>query len=108
MQDGSLVQVGQRLQLNPHAAATQSIVPRRLQECPGSHAITLRAGLAIRTSPGDPDRKALQGTPAEIVEDLRGFKALGVSHVLMEASYRDLGQMTRTFEAFARDIRPQV
>jgi probable F420-dependent oxidoreductase len=70
--------------------------------------ITLRAGLAIRTSPGDPDRKALQGTPAEIVEDLRGFKALGVSHVLMEASYRDLGQMTRTFEAFARDIRPQV
>jgi len=70
--------------------------------------ITLRAGLAIRTSSGDPDRKALQGTPAEIVEDLRGFKALGVSHVLMEASYRDLGQMTRTFEAFARDIRPQV
>src|SRR6266480_2003332 len=40
--------------------------------------ITLRAGLAIRTSSGDPDRKALQGTPAEIVEDLRGFKALGV------------------------------
>ena len=70
--------------------------------------ITLRAGLAIRTSSGDPDRKALQGTPAEIVDDLRGFKALGVSHVLMEASYRDLGQMTRTFEAFARDIRPQV
>jgi probable F420-dependent oxidoreductase len=70
--------------------------------------ITLRAGLAIRTGPGDPDRKALQGTPAEIVKDLRGFKALGVSHVLMEASYRDLGQMTRTFEAFARDIRPQV
>src|SRR5438034_7066689 len=70
--------------------------------------ITLRAGLAIRTSSGDPDRKALQGTPAEIVEDLRGFKALGVSHVLMEASYRDLGQMTRTFEAFARDIRPHV
>ena len=70
--------------------------------------ITLRAGLAIRTSPGGPDRRALQGTPEEIVADLRAFKALGVSHVLMEASYRDLGQMTRTFEAFARDIRPKV
>jgi probable F420-dependent oxidoreductase len=70
--------------------------------------ITLRAGLAIRTSPGGPDRKALQGTPEEIVEDLRRFKALGVGHVLMEASYRDLGQMVRTFETFAREIRPKA
>ena len=70
--------------------------------------ITLRAGLALRTTPGGADRKALQGTPEEIVEDLRRFKALGVSHVLMEASYRDLGHMIRTFETFARDIRPAV
>ncbi len=77
---------------------------RRFEEL----AITLRAGLAIRTSAGGPDRKALQGTPEEIVADLKAFKALGVSHVLMEASHRDLGQMTRTFETFARDIRPKV
>jgi probable F420-dependent oxidoreductase len=70
--------------------------------------ITLRAGLALRTSPGGPDRKALQGTPEEIVEDLQRFKALGVSHVLMEASYRDLGHMIRTFETFAREIRPRI
>lgn len=70
--------------------------------------VTLRAGLAIRTSPGGPDRKALQGTPEEIVEDLRRFQALGVSHVLMEASYRDLAHMVRTFETFTRDIRPKV
>ena len=77
---------------------------RRFEEL----AITLRAGLAIRTSAGGPDRKALQGTPEEIVADLKAFKALGVSHVLMEASHRDLGQMTRTFETFTRDIRPKV
>jgi len=77
---------------------------RRFEEL----AITLRAGLAIRTSAGGPDRKALQGTPEEIVADLKAFKALGVRHVLMEASHRDLGQMTRTFETFARDIRPKV
>jgi len=70
--------------------------------------ITLRAGLALRTTPGGADRKALQGTPEEIVDDLRRFKMLGVSHVLMEASYRDLGHMVRTFETFARDIRPAV
>ena len=70
--------------------------------------ITLRAGLALRASPGGSDRKALQGTPEEIVEDLQRFKALGVSHVLMEASYRDLGHMIHTFETFAREIRPRV
>ena len=74
----------------------------------GELTITLRAGLAIRPAPGGPDRKALQGTTAEIVEDLRRFKALGVSHVLMEAGYRDLAHMMRTFETFARDIRPHV
>ena len=70
--------------------------------------ITLRAGLALRTSPGSADRPALEGTPDEIVEDLRRFKALGVSHVLMEASYRDPGRAIRTFETFARDIRPRI
>jgi probable F420-dependent oxidoreductase len=70
--------------------------------------ITLRAGLALRTSPGGADRPALQGTPDEIIEDLRRFKALGVSHVLMEASYRDPGHTIRTFETFAREIRPRV
>jgi probable F420-dependent oxidoreductase len=70
--------------------------------------ITLRAGLALRTSPGRANRPALQGTPDEIVEDLRRFEALGVSHVLIEASYRDPAHTIRTFETFAREIRPRV
>ena len=70
--------------------------------------ITLRAGLALRSSAGGADRKALQGTREEIVGDLKRYQALGVSHVLMEASYRDPEQMIRTFETFARDIRPLV
>ena len=98
----------------PTAAGLESGLSALREECarqkrPFSElSITLRAGLAIRPSPGGPDRRALQGTPEEIVEDLRRFKALGVSHVLMEASYRDVGHMTRTFETFARDIRPKV
>ena len=70
--------------------------------------ITLRAGLALRPSPSGSDRKALQGTADEIVGDLRRFKALGVSHVLLEGSYRDLSRMIATFETFARDIRPHI
>jgi probable F420-dependent oxidoreductase len=98
----------------PTAAGLEAGLSALREECARQQrpfdelSITLRAGLAIRTSPGGPDRRALQGTPEEIVADLRAFKALGVTHVLMEASYRDLGQMTRTFEAFARDIRPKV
>jgi len=42
------------------------------------------------------------------VEDLGRFKALGVSHVLMEPSYRETDRMIRTFETFAREIRPRV
>jgi probable F420-dependent oxidoreductase len=98
----------------PTAAGLEAGLALLREECArqkrpfGELTITLRAGLAIRPAPGGPDRKALQGTTAEIVEDLRRFKALGVSHVLMEASYRDLAQMLRTFETFARDIRPHV
>jgi probable F420-dependent oxidoreductase len=98
----------------PTAAGLEAGLALLREECVrqnrpfGELTITLRAGLAIRTSRGGPDRKALQGTPEEIVEDLRRFKALGVGHVLMEASYRDLARMVRTFESFARDIRPLV
>lgn len=98
----------------PSAAGLESGLADLREECVrqkrpfGELTITMRAGLAIRPAPGGPERKALQGTTEEIVEDLRRFKALGVSHVLMEASYRDLSHMTRTFETFARDIRPHV
>ena len=70
--------------------------------------ITLRAGLSIKESHGGPERRALQGHPEQIVDDLRRFKALGVSHVLMETRYRDLRDMVQIFETFARDIRPRV
>ena len=98
----------------PSAAGLEAGLALLREECArqkrpfGELTITLRAGLAIRQAPGGPDRKALQGLPEELVEDLRRFKALGVSHVLMEASYRDLARMVRTFETFARDIRPHV
>src|SRR5258705_3254799 len=43
MQDASLVHVWQRLQLKPHAAATQAVPPCRLHECPGTHPVAVRA-----------------------------------------------------------------
>ena len=71
-------------------------------------AITLRVGLSFRDAPGGPDRKPLQGTPEQIVADIRRYRELGVSSFLLEARYRDLDDMVSIFERFAREIRPQV
>jgi len=71
-------------------------------------AITLRAGLSFRDTPGGADRKPLQGTPGQIVADIGRYRELGVGSFLLEARYRDLDDMVAIFERFAREIRPAV
>jgi len=71
-------------------------------------AITLRAGLSFRDTPGGADRKPLQGTPEQIVADIGRYRELGVGSFLLEARYRDLDDMVAIFERFAREIRPAV
>jgi probable F420-dependent oxidoreductase len=71
-------------------------------------AITVRAGLSIRSSPLGADRKALQGSIEQIADDLAGYEALGVHTVLLEARSRDLADTIGIFETFARDIRPRL
>lgn len=71
-------------------------------------AITLRAGLSIRPAPQGAERRAMQGSPAEIASDLKTYRALGVGTVLLETRYRDLDDMVATFETFAREIRPKI
>ncbi len=71
-------------------------------------ALSLRAGLSIRPGPGGPDRKPLQGSVEEIVGDLRRYRDLGVSTVLLETRLRSLEDLIQIYETFARDIRPHV
>ena len=77
---------------------------RRFEEL----AITVRVGLSIRSAPLGPDRKAMQGSPAQIAGDLARYQALGVGTVLLETRYRDLPDMIEIYETFAREIRPRV
>ena len=70
-------------------------------------ALTLRAGLSIRNEKSA-ERRPMQGTPEEILEDLRRYQALGVQTVLLETRYRDLDDMLGIYETFAREIRPAV
>ena len=70
--------------------------------------LSVRAGLSIRPTPAGPDRKPLQGSPEQIVADLRRYQDLGVSTVLFETRLRDLEDTVGIYEAFARDIRPRL
>lgn len=74
---------------------------RRFEEL----AISVRAGLSFRKEPSD-GRRPLIGTPEEILEDLKGYQALGVQTVLLETRQRDLDEMIEIYETFAREIRP--
>ena len=94
----------------PSSATSRGSAPsaRRRNRRFDDLAITLRVGLSFRDTPGGADRKPLQGTPDQIVADIRRYRELGVGSFLLEARYRDLDDMVAIFERFAREIRPAV
>jgi probable F420-dependent oxidoreductase len=99
---------------DPTVARLEASLARLRQECdregraPGDLAISLRAGLSIRPAPLGAERLPLRGSPAEIAADLARYRDLGVDTVLLEPRYRDLDDLTRIFETFARDVRPRL
>jgi probable F420-dependent oxidoreductase len=70
--------------------------------------ISVRAGLSLRSAPLGEDRKPLQGSLDQVVEDLAAYRDLGVDSMLLEARYRDLPDMLSIYETFAREIRPRI
>jgi hypothetical protein len=70
--------------------------------------VSVRAGLSLRSTPLGPDRKPLQGSREQVVEDLVAFRDLGVDSVLLETRYRDLQETLGIYETFAREIRPRL
>jgi hypothetical protein len=53
-------------------------------------------------------RHTLTGTPKQIADELRGFKALGCGHVALEVSYSTYPAIAETIDLVAEKIRPQV
>jgi hypothetical protein len=53
-------------------------------------------------------RHTLTGSVSQIVESLRGFEALGVSHVALEVSYTTYPAIHETIDVIAEDIRPRL
>jgi probable F420-dependent oxidoreductase len=53
-------------------------------------------------------RPTLGGSVAQVTESLRGFQALGVSHVALEVSYSTYPSILETIDRVAGEIRPAL
>jgi probable F420-dependent oxidoreductase len=84
---------------------------QRAGRAPESVALTFRAPLAVRSKRAKApagDRPLFQGTADEVIGDLRRYQALGVSHVVLDATAPDLPGMLANLERFAEDVRPKL
>ena len=53
-------------------------------------------------------RHVIGGSPATIVEELRGYRALGCEHIALEVSYSTYPAIMDTIEVIADRLRPEV
>jgi probable F420-dependent oxidoreductase len=53
-------------------------------------------------------RHAIDGTARQVVEALRGYAALGVSHVALDVSLTTYPAILETIDVLARDVRPAL
>ena len=78
---------------------------------PRTIALTFRTPMEVRgareKSPGG-DRPLFQGTAAEVIDDVRRYQALGVSHIVFDPVRPDVKAALASLERFAHDVRPKV
>ena len=78
---------------------------------PRTIALTFRTPMEVRgareKSPGG-DRPLFQGTAAEVIDDVRRYQALGVSHIVFDPVRPDVNAALASLERFAHDVRPKV
>lgn len=78
---------------------------------PHAITLTLRAPMAVRStrakSPGG-DRPLFQGTAAQVIDDIRRYQAVGVTHFVFDATTAELGAILANLDRFAEEVRPRV
>jgi probable F420-dependent oxidoreductase len=78
---------------------------------PKSIALTLRVPMEVRPKGAKApagDRPMFQGTASEVIDDIRAYQALGVSHFVFDAAHADLKSLLQNLERFAEDVRPKL
>jgi probable F420-dependent oxidoreductase len=84
---------------------------RRAGRDPQSITLTIRVPMEVRgkrAKPAAGDRPLFQGTADEVVDDIRRYQALGVSHFVFDHTVPDVRAVLANMERFAHDVRPKV
>ena len=61
-----------------------------------------------RARPAAGNRTPFTGTSAEVIQDIRAYQALGVTHFVFDGVPQDLRGRLAMMERFAEDVRPKV
>jgi probable F420-dependent oxidoreductase len=92
-------------------AAVVADAARRAGRDPRAVTLSFRAPLDLRgpraKAPAG-ERRLFTGTAAEVVEDIRRYQRLGVSHFVLDLAPDDLRGALAMMERFAEDVRPRV
>ncbi len=73
--------------------------------------LSFRAPLDLaprRAKPSGGDRVPFRGTTAEVIQDIKAYQAVGVSHFVFDLTPSDLRGQLAMMERFAEDVRPAV
>src|SRR6266545_2705989 len=75
---------------------------------PAAYRRVARFGDGFRERPSSQATASLVGPPPFIAEQIRRYADVGVSHIVLEAPVRDLGQHLSLMRRFTEDVRPLV
>jgi alkanesulfonate monooxygenase SsuD/methylene tetrahydromethanopterin reductase-like flavin-dependent oxidoreductase (luciferase family) len=64
--------------------------------------------MQILDRPAEGTRRALIGTPEQVAEDIRSYKEVGVSHLVLGFRTTNGREMLQQVERFAAEVRPQL
>jgi hypothetical protein len=62
----------------------------------------------VRETAGDAGRQLMEGSTAQIVEDLRQVKALGAAHVVLSTQTNDMARFRWEIDTLAAHVMPHV
>ena len=75
---------------------------------PATIDLTLLRPMQILDRPAGGPRRALIGTPEQVAEDIRSYKEVGVSHLVLGFRTTNGQEMLQQVERFAAEVRPQL
>jgi probable F420-dependent oxidoreductase len=75
---------------------------------PKSVGVVFRGPLNLMRSDEPAGRRLLTGSPAQVVDDIKRYHAVGVEHMVFDVLTQDVRLIEETMERFASEVRPRI